>query len=128
MASLDVQLALLKDVWSRMQNEINPRNRDQVTGSENILGYRTIHVHTSKFRHVAALKFKGVRYQEVLPWGNSVGCFLRPHSHARWLEIGMNGKSHASASPPLSAGRADPHLHGYRPPVIEHICAFSNMK
>jgi hypothetical protein len=26
----------------------------------------------------------------MLPWGNSEGCFLRPHSHARWLEIGMN--------------------------------------
>ena len=32
------------------------------------------------------------------------------------------------APPPLPAGRAGSNLHGYRPPVIEHICAFSNMK
>lgn len=73
MAPLDVQLALLKDVWSRMQSYINSRSRDQVAGSENPLANRTHHFHTSKFRHVAALKFRGVRYHESAAWEGRVG-------------------------------------------------------
>ena len=131
-ASLKIQLALFKDVWSRMQNQVNSRSWNQFSRLENLLAYKAFHLHTSKFRHVAVRKFRGVRHQESAAREGRIP--LPPLARKGMPAGGSRAEWHSWQTPHFT--------HHHRSPqagqilnfmdaallCVEHICASSNMK